>query len=113
MNEETKEATLGSIEKWKRIEDGTGEDLGPNNCPLCQMFWKEPDCMGCPVADATEESCCDNSPYEFWQNHIYTAHEEELFTSGSSKVFCPKCKTLATAERKFLESLLETDHGSS
>lgn len=105
MNEETKEATLGSIEKWKKIEDGTGEDLGTENCPLCHMF-RDDDCMGCPVAEEAEEMGCGGSPYVDWEEHIHGTHREEMDETESAKVFCPKCKKLATDERKFLEGLL-------
>jgi hypothetical protein len=38
MDEKTLEALKGSIRKWEAIVDGTGEDDGADNCPLCHMF---------------------------------------------------------------------------
>lgn len=106
MNEETRLATLGSIEKWKNIEDGTGEDQGTNNCPLCSMFL-DLYCDGCPVRKTTGIRCCEGSPYDLWTDHIELVHDGDFWENGSYKVFCPECKTLATAEREFLEGLLE------
>ena len=34
MDKETREALLGSIEKWKRIVAGTGEDYGCDQLPF-------------------------------------------------------------------------------
>ena len=41
MDKATREALLGSIEKWERIVAGTGEDRGTLNCPLCTKFYFE------------------------------------------------------------------------
>lgn len=39
MNSRTLKALKGSIRKWERICNGTGEDRGPRNCPLCELFF--------------------------------------------------------------------------
>ena len=54
MDKATREALLGSIEKWRRIVAGTGEDLGWKNCPLCTMYYHG-GCEGCPVAEKVGE----------------------------------------------------------
>jgi hypothetical protein len=81
MDAETLTALQGSIAKWQAIVDGTGEDLGCENCPLCAKFnrahlqldsdddeygdYDGPvNCAGCPVAEATGRDFCDGSPYE-------------------------------------------------
>lgn len=66
MDGTTLNALKQSIEKWERnavVE--TPEDLmmGPDSCPLCQLFWRG-DCVGCPVMDRTGETYCDGSPYD-------------------------------------------------
>lgn len=61
---ETLTALRGSIAKWEAIANGTGLDLGSSNCPLCQLFFDNPDCRGCPVAAATGEWGCGRTPYE-------------------------------------------------
>ena len=40
-----------SIEKWQDILDGTGEELGDQNCALCVKFGHNIDCDGCPIAE--------------------------------------------------------------
>lgn len=62
MDDVTREALEGSIKKWEAIVDGSGIDAGPQNCPLCQMFWAG-GCRGCPVFDVTDEKDCYGTPY--------------------------------------------------
>jgi hypothetical protein len=70
MNADTLVALKGSIAKWEAIVAGTGHDDGCENCPLCGMFangYREddlPGCTGCPVAEAAGTSCCNNTPYD-------------------------------------------------
>lgn len=51
-----------SIQKWQDIVDGEGEDLGELNCALCKTFPRQ-DCRGCPIAEKTGKSGCDDTPY--------------------------------------------------
>lgn len=104
MNEETKTALLGSIEKWKDIEDGIKEDHGPNNCPLCRVFRLREGCVFCPVRERTGRDCCAESPYGEWTKHQFSVHEEESLIAV--RVYCSTCVELAKEERVFLESLL-------
>lgn len=77
MDVDTVKALKGSIEKWRRIVEGTGIDHGPDDCHLCQRFnceirgekYEEVSegpraCRGCPVAEKTREDFCADSPYE-------------------------------------------------
>ena len=71
MDEKTREALEGSIAKWQAIVDGTGGDDGTKNCPLCLLFNNEDTeyediCVGCPVAEETEISECQETPYGTW-----------------------------------------------
>lgn len=69
MDAKTLEALRGSIRKWERIVEGTGDDEGPDNCPLCLLFYGHRDdfrpiCDGCPVKDASGKKGCSNTPYD-------------------------------------------------
>lgn len=84
-------ALKGSIRKWQKIVDGTGEDRGPDNCPLCQQFF-EKNCVGCPVRMATGKPRCGSTPYDDWgcldtaiaydDNAIVIAVKELRFLKG-------------------------------
>ena len=66
MHAETLKALKGSIKKWEAIADGSGVDMGGENCPLCQKFCGRPkkkDCEGCPVMTETGEPQCFGTPY--------------------------------------------------
>ena len=62
MEAATLEALHGSIRKWEGIVAGTEVDLGPVNCPLCDLFFHKA-CKGCPVSERTGKWCCDDTPY--------------------------------------------------
>ncbi len=98
-------ALKGSIKKWEKISEGTGVDRGPENCPLCKLFFDGLfSCVGCPVAGKTKRDFCNKTPYEKWTMH----HEDKHHTYEDYQVHCPKCTLLATQEVKFLKSLLPT-----
>jgi hypothetical protein len=63
MDAKTRKALEGSIKKWQMIVDGTGEDHGSKNCPLCAMFLGTGSCRGCPIFEKTKLSLCWNTPY--------------------------------------------------
>lgn len=90
MDEGILKALKGSIAKWEAILAGTGEDDGPDNCPLCQLFntpqTKDDFCKGCPVREATSQRFCHGTPYE------------DYLDGGDDEV--------AQAELDFLKSLL-------
>ena len=91
----------GSIKKWEDIADGEGEDLGDENCSLCQLF-HEHDCKGCPVSTFTCMEGCVKTPYEEWSFHQRTHWDSGTY---EKKVRCPKCKEIALREVEFLKSL--------
>jgi hypothetical protein len=103
MTPETLAALKGSIEKWRKIVDGTGKDEGPKNCPLCQTFrvWDESsvDCTGCPVKERTGRDGCDGSPYYDWEDAEDDSADER--------------EAAARAELEFLRSLLPADENGS
>jgi hypothetical protein len=105
MDTEVLEALKGSIKKHENILVGTGRDKGPQNCPLCQMFW-DIECEGCPVSAKTGERCCENTPYSDWQEHIIDEHEMDYIDGDI--IYCPECERLVKLEVEFLKSLLPT-----
>ena len=98
MKAKTLKALRKSIAHWKRLATGkrhTGEDVGPFHCALCEMFFHEEDCRGCPVRERTGKSTCQDSPY-------HDAWEAAELTSLDSASF----KKKAAIELAFLKSLL-------
>lgn len=57
-------ALKGSIRKWEKIVDGSGNDDGCKNCPCCQMWASNNLCYGCPIAAFSGEESCYNTPYD-------------------------------------------------
>ena len=104
MNKKTKEALLLSIEKWKQIENGEMIDDGANNCALCEAFHEDM-CKGCPVAKATQDNGCHNTPYQWWGDEQFM-RGRRLWNGDLFIADTPELVKLASAERKFLESLL-------
>ncbi len=94
MNAKTLKALNGSIKKWEKIVAGTGMDGGPLNCPLCQLFFWNTDCEGCPVMKRTGNWCCEGTPYDEWLDA----------TTGLAEP--PRLKAIARKELRFLRSLL-------
>lgn len=100
MDSKTLEALEGSIAKWQSIVDGTGADRLADNCSLCKAF---PGCEGCPVAEATETSDCDNTPWVDWYGAQWAL--KRLHGKGEWRADTPELKELAYAELDFLKSL--------
>lgn len=98
MTDKTLEALKGSIAKWKTIVKGIGIDQGPNNCPLCDLFYEDR-CEGCPVSDKTGRDACSGTPYTPWANQAH-------YSNDGYEVRTDKHKALAQAELDFLKSLL-------
>lgn len=94
-------ALKASILHWEEnVAAKTPDEAGvqPEDCALCQKFWRRDSCIGCPVARRTGQSYCEGSPYldavdalTNWENG-----------TGSRKAF----RKAAKAEVEFLKSLL-------
>jgi hypothetical protein len=71
MDDRTLEALRGSIKKWEKIVEGTGEDAGTDNCPLCHLFYNDDEimCKGCPVAEAVDFPGCVSTPYMLYYDN--------------------------------------------
>jgi hypothetical protein len=67
MTPEAIKALRASVRKWNRIAAGNYYSEGPNNCPLCKLYWAK-DCAGCPVRQFTRLAYCAGTPYEVWEN---------------------------------------------
>lgn len=117
MDDSTLTALKGSIAKWEAIVAGTDIDRGPDNCSLCWMFWKN-DCIGCPVAESTGETCCEGTPYA----HEWYRLAAKVPCAGapwrqSSSVLgkdgqpIPAAVRAAQAELDFLRGLLPMEEG--
>lgn len=107
MDDRTRVALEGSVEKWEKIVAGTGEDEGPSDCALCKTFLcQEGHCKGCPVALRTGMGGCEGSPYEEWDKH-WDEHHWDGTVNPHVTPGCPDCERLARAELDFLRSLRE------
>lgn len=94
METTTLNALKASIEKWKSIRDGNEIYAGPNNCPLCKLFYSDGDCIECPVRTHTGKRACADTPINEWEAWDI----EQVVTLEEA--------ALAQKEIDFLESLL-------
>lgn len=97
-------ALEGSIEKWEWIVHEAGEDLGPDNCPLCQLYFGG-DCESCPVAIYTNNTRCRNTPYDEWSYLLDEYNNRALNEFFDSGVF----HTISTARTAELRSAAEAE----
>lgn len=117
MDAKTLEALNGSIEKWRKIVDGTGVDLAANNCPLCSLFNSstaqglkqdlELACLGCPVFDNTGRRFCMGTPYIEWVKMVHST------MSRGRQVRNEQDRAIAQREVDFLKSLLPQESPQS
>lgn len=108
MNETTKEALEGAIEKWQKIVDFLrykrastmswvdywnldSLEQGRLNCPLCDLFMNS-GCSKCPVENKTGNGCL-GTPYS------------DYLWAKVFRVKIPAMRSAAKAELKFLKSL--------
>ena len=99
MDDKTLTALRGSIAKWQAIIDGTGQDRGTENCPLCAEFYNN-QCFCCPVRERTGKWGCAGSPYANWAAIYYDDIVKRDFANK------PILTGLAQAELDFLTNLL-------
>lgn len=99
---ETLEALKGSIEKWRKIVEEGARDYGGEDCPLCDLFCDDANCVGCPVSAAAGEIYCKGTPYMEWHR-----------VSGRYAIAdTPEKIAAARAELDFLRSLLPKEEAS-
>ena len=109
MDKKTLKALKGSIQKWEKIVKGKGVDKGSYNCPLCKLFVKYR-CVGCPVSLKTKDGSCTGTPYDEWEDHFFSEHEDywndQTDKELGLKCQCDTCREIAQKEVDFLKSLL-------
>ena len=67
------EALRLSWHKWNDIARGAQEDLGPDNCALCLLYWRatrEYSCIGCPIREYIGRVDCRGTPYYRWSFYV-------------------------------------------
>jgi len=75
-----------SIEKWRIITEyhKSGVNLpleagGTTTCALCQKYWENFECRGCPVSEVSNQFTCRRTPYvTYCQNPTLLNAESEL-----------------------------------
>lgn len=106
MDDRTLEALYGSIRKWEAIVAGEGVDEGPDNCPLCLLFYAPALCRRCPVYQKTGASDCVGTPYIEWHKWAELLETSTVFARPDDAMPDPLGVRLAQAEVDFLKSLL-------
>lgn len=97
MKAETLKALKASIAKWRKLENGSNLNVGPDYCPLCSLYYHKKDCNGCPVAVATKRSRCIGTPYSGY-----------LAVADAYGPYSERTLEVAQDMRVFLQSLLPT-----
>ena len=90
-----------AIEKWEDIAIGEGEDHGPDNCALCEVYYDDK-CEGCPIFEDTGSQRCCDTPYDDWDMHAEIVHGN---CGEGMIVECPECKRLALRMILYLRRL--------
>jgi len=101
MDTKTMTALEGSIKKWEGIVNGTHQNMGSLDCPLCRQFYDEDIfgeivCTGCPVAEKVKTHCCRGTPY---------LEAASVLRNGFAVT--PETREAAKKELEFLKSLRE------
>lgn len=106
MPQATRDALLGSIEKWRAIVAGTDADYGSGNCPLCDMFIDRR-CDGCPVDAAVGRAGCSGTPYEaFVKAESAAGRSSKPLGPPGGDPLVEAARDRAREELAFLEGLL-------
>jgi len=72
-----------AIEKWQLLATSRKKirNTGSDTCALCDKFFRNPDCTGCPVVARTRRENCLGTPYpnyEFGRSSFAKAAKQEL-----------------------------------
>ena len=92
-----------SIQKWLKIINGTGKDLGQNNCPCCKFdseVYKQDDyfCTACAIADFTGTFGCDGTPYASWIASKSSIHQNAVVDEKSLIAACEMLQFLISVK---------------
>lgn len=83
---EVKQAILASIEKWEKKAAGVDtDDIGPEDCPLCQLFFKFR-CEGCPILAKTGSHFCYDTPYSAYVRILVKGTKDEIMEKAQEEV---------------------------
>ena len=98
MTSKVLRALKASIAHWKRMRDDPecGDTPSGLECPLCNLF-DGPLCGRCPVKRRTGFTGCHGTPWMYANAAFDHRHDSR---------YCLDWTNAATAEIKFLESLL-------
>jgi hypothetical protein len=102
MDPRTREALEASIKHWRENVEAESPEyvkVHGDACPLCTEFYAHSDCIGCPVADKTEDYFCFGTPYY----RARSAHER--WTADKDVTSRNDWREAAQAELDFLISL--------
>lgn len=98
MTRSTYEALQQSAKKWYGIIFNNEFDNGSEDCALCDLFFGNDNCDGCPIAAIAQDNRCRSTPYKEW---------EELFLNKCSRQADNIIKVeAAIKEYKFILSLI-------
>ena len=111
MDARTLKALKASIEKWEGNARAESPELyltSPKDCPLCQLFFANGACKGCPIMSRSGYTCCAETPYENAEDIHSTWEDEYYFNAESDKelALARKARQAAQEEVEFLKSLL-------
>ena len=59
-------AIRDSIEKWETnvgLKRYSAMSIGVDTCPLCKLYYNSNKCIGCPIAEESKSTCCEDTPY--------------------------------------------------
>ena len=107
MKATTLKALKASIAHWRRMATGkrnAGETHLSSCCALCDEFYSQPYCNGCPVAYAGFRYCNANKQGE----HSQWLKCDAAYDGFGKDYESPQFKAAATKQLAFLKSLLPT-----
>lgn len=104
-SEKTMNAIEGSVKKWEDVVLGKIKERGPNNCPLCELFFENPSCSGCPIAEKPRYDRCLNTPYTKWIETSDYNNGRYVASLDAYKTALDEIEFLKNILRKYKEEL--------
>ena len=99
--------TADCIEYWDDICDAKVECNGTDGCPLCTVYYNNPDtigCAGCPINIKESQSQCHGTPFYDFKNYVTASEWYEV--ANTLMVHDYTSKEYAEAMRDYLRELL-------
>lgn len=121
MEARTLEALKESIAHHERAyANPLEEELGPENCHLCQLFFrdlnrdhtqeKDPNCVGCPIFESTGKRYCESTPYMAAAELAEELVEEQKYYGEQDPLRLERFRLAEFNEIQFLKSLLPKEN---